>query len=161
MYGINSGIPKTLIYPVTEYYAMQCEPSLKAIIMDVLKTPVSPELLPANEDGSIAQKTEAVIGPYELHDYFLYHFIASGFTPLKIRYLAGIAFDGIYDQKTIDKWLLTFVKRFFTQQFKRSALPDGPRVGSVNLSPRTGFRMPSDASYKVWIEALEAIVETY
>lgn len=161
MYGVNSGIPKTLIYHVTEYYANQCESPLKEIILDVLNTPVSPELLPANEDDSIAQKTEEVVGPYELHDYFLYHFIASGFTPLKIRYLAGIAFKGMYDQKTIDTWLLTFVKRFFTQQFKRSALPDGPRVGSVNLSPRTGFRMPSDAAYKVWIEALEAIVEAY
>lgn len=158
MYGINSSIPKTLVYHIVEYYAKMCDPTLKETIMNVLNTPISPELLPPNVDGEVSQVTEAIVGPYELHDYFLYHFIASGFTPVKIRYLAGLAFIDKYNQKTIDRWLLTFMKRFFTQQYKRSALPDGPRIGSVNLSPRTGFRMPSDVLYRGWISELEALI---
>jgi NAD+ synthase (glutamine-hydrolysing) len=115
-----------------------------------LQTPVSPELLPADAEGKIAQKTEDVIGPYELHDFFLFNFIRCGFPVPKIRALAGIAFKDVYEDDVIDRWLKLFIKRFFSQQFKRSCMPDGPKVGSINLSPRGDWRMPSDASGELW-----------
>ena len=118
--------------------------------MDILDTPVSPELLPKDEEGNITQKTEDIVGPYELHDFFLYHFVRQSETPEKILFLAKNAFKDDYDEETIRKWLNTFIRRFFTQQFKRSAIPDGPKVGTVSLSPRGDWRMPSDASYKLW-----------
>lgn len=154
MYGINAGIPKTLIKHLIAYYAKQAQQPLQAILLDVLDTPVSPELLPAKDD-TITQKTEDLVGPYALHDFYLYYFVAAGFSPLKIRFLAQQAFKDTYDHETINKWLKIFIKRFFTQQFKRSALPDGPRMGSVSLSPRAGYRMPSDATYAMWLNELE------
>ena len=128
---------------------------LKTVLLDVLDTPVSPELLPPDKNGEIAQKTEDVVGPYELHDFFLYYFVRFGFTPSKIYYLAKHSFAGKYNNDTIKKWLVTFLKRFFSQQFKRSCLPDGPKVGSVTLSPRSDWRMPSDASVRIWLDELE------
>ena len=127
------------------------------MLLDILDTPVSPELLPADEDGSIAQKTEDLVGPYELHDFFLYHMLRFGERPRKIYRSALIAFDGIYDGAEIKRWLEVFIKRFFSQQFKRSCLPDGPKVGSVTLSPRGDWRMPSDASAKDWLKELSDI----
>ncbi len=147
-YGVNGGIPKTLVRHLVSYYAEECDangkPELARVLRDVLATPVSPELLPA-KDGEIAQKTEDIVGPYDLHDFFLYHFVRYGETPDKIFREAKAAFDGEFDDETIKKWLNTFLRRFYSQQFKRSALPDGPKVGSVALSPRGDWRMPSDA----------------
>ena len=128
---------------------------LQKVLLDILDTPVSPELLPPEKDGTIAQKTEDVVGPYELHDFFLYYFVRFGYTPSKIFYLASKTFKDDYDRQTIKKWLLTFLRRFFTQQFKRSCIPDGPKIGSVTLSPRGDWRMPSDALSKLWIDELE------
>ena len=157
MYGVNGGIPKTLVRHLVGYYADTCgDGQLAAILRDVLDTPVSPELIPP-ENGQIAQKTEDLVGPYELHDFFLYHMMRFGYRPGKIYRLAQIAFAGRYDKKTIMKWLKTFYERFFSQQFKRSCLPDGPKVGSVALSPRGDWRMPSDASRKAWVRELNAI----
>ena len=157
MYGVNGGIPKTLVRHLVGYYADTCgDEQLAAILRDVLDTPVSPELIPP-ENGQIAQKTEDLVGPYELHDFFLYHMMRFGYRPGKIYRLAQIAFAGRYDKKTIMKWLKTFYERFFGQQFKRSCLPDGPKVGSVALSPRGDWRMPSDASRKAWVRELNAI----
>ena len=147
-YGVNGGVPKTLVRHVVSYYADECEangqPALAAVLRDVLATPVSPELLPA-KDGEIAQKTEDIVGPYDLHDFFLYHFVRYGEEPAKIFRKAQAAFAGEFDDETIKKWLNTFLRRFYSQQFKRSALPDGPKVGSVALSPRGDWKMPSDA----------------
>lgn len=147
-YGVNGGVPKTLVRHVVSYYADECEACGKnrlcEVLRDVLATPVSPELLPA-KDGEISQRTEDIVGPYELHDFFLYHFMRWGETPDKIYREAKAAFAGDFDDATIEKWLKIFMRRFFTQQFKRSALPDGPKVGSVALSPRGDWRMPSDA----------------
>ena len=147
-YGVNGGVPKTLVRHVVSYYADECEangqPALAAVLRDVLATPVSPELLPA-KDGEIAQKTEDIVGPYDLHDFFLYHFVRHGEEPDKIFRKAKAAFAGEFDDETIKKWLNTFLRRFYSQQFKRSALPDGPKVGSVALSPRGDWKMPSDA----------------
>jgi NAD+ synthase (glutamine-hydrolysing) len=145
MYGVNSGIPKTLVRYLVEWAAHQTDASSEAILLDVLNTPVSPELLPAAKDGTISQKTEDLIGPYELHDFFLYYLIRYGFCPEKILMLAKNAFSGDYSKEIIEKWLKVFMRRFFAQQFKRSCMPDGPKVGSVNLSPRGDWRMPSDA----------------
>lgn len=144
MYGVNAGVPKTLVRYLVGWYAKNADPELSALLLDILDTPVSPELLPP-VDGEIAQKTEDLVGPYELHDFFLFHFLRNGFTPEKIYEYALRAFDGQYDAATIAKWLETFYRRFFSQQFKRSCLPDGPKVGSVTLSPRGDWRMPSDA----------------
>ncbi len=155
-YGVNSGVPKSLVKHLVSYYAETTEnKKVAAALMDVLDTPISPELLPADSDGNIAQKTEDVVGPYELHDFFLYHMIRNGFAPKKILKLATIAFDGFYSKDEIFKWLRTFYRRFFTQQFKRSCLPDGVKVGSVCLSPRGDWRMPSDASMALWIRELD------
>lgn len=146
MYAVNSGVPKTLIKYLVEWMADTFDQDTKNILHDVIDTPVSPELLPANSDGKIAQKTEHIIGPYELHDFFLYYFVRFGFTTSKISFLAQNAFKDKYTKSTIDKWLELFIKRFFNQQFKRSCMPDGPKVGSINLSPRGDWRMPSDAT---------------
>ena len=155
MYAVNVSIPKTLVRYLTAYEAEISDGELKTVLLDVLDTPVSPELLPPDKNGEIAQKTEDVVGPYELHDFFLYYFVRFGFTPSKIYYLAKRSFAGKYNNDTIKKWLVTFLKRFFSQQFKRSCLPDGPKVGSVTLSPRSDWRMPSDASVRIWLDELE------
>ncbi|MBC7960311.1 MAG: NAD(+) synthase, partial [Vallitaleaceae bacterium] len=128
---------------------------VQKILSDILDTPVSPELLPPDKNGNIQQKTEEVVGPYELHDFFLYQLIRYGFTPTKIQFLANSAFMGVYTEEIILKWLKVFYKRFFSQQFKRSCMPDGPKVGSICLSPRGDFRMPSDADVSDWLKALE------
>jgi len=152
MYALNSGIPKTLIKYVIEYY--KSNDSIADIIDDILDTPISPELLPHKED-EIVQETEEIVGPYELHDFFLYHFIKYGAKPSKILYLATIAFDTKYDEETIKKWLQLFLRRFFTQQFKRSCMPDGPKVGTISLSPRADWKMPSDADMDIWLKELD------
>ena len=158
MYGVNASVPKTLVRHLVRYYADTCDSSdLTETLLDVLDTPVSPELLPPDKDGNIAQKTEDLVGPYELHDFFMYYVLRLGYTPSKIYDLATNAFDGIYDSDTIKKWLKTFYRRFFSQQFKRSCLPDGPKVGSVAVSPRGDLRMPSDGCVKMWLDELETI----
>lgn len=155
MYGVNASVPKTLVRHLVCYYADTCaDETLQKVLYDVLDTPVSPELLPP-EDGKISQKTEDIVGPYELHDFFLYYILRFGCTPKKIFRLANYAFAGTYDTETIQKWLKTFYRRFFSQQFKRSCLPDGPKVGTVAVSPRGDLRMPSDASARIWMEELE------
>ena len=155
MYGVNASVPKTLVRHIVKYVADTCgEECLKRVLYDILDTPVSPELLPA-ENGEISQQTEQIVGPYALHDFFLYHFMRWGMEPEKILRLAVYAFAGVYDRRTILHWLRVFTKRFFTQQFKRSCLPDGPKVGSVSLSPRGDWRMPSDAQYAAWLVQLE------
>ena len=157
MYGVNASVPKTLVRHLVRYYADTCgEEELKAVLLDVLDTPVSPELLPPKE-GEIAQKTEDLVGPYELHDFFLYQVLRYGYRPAKVFRLAKAAFDGQYDGETVLKWLKVFYRRFFSQQFKRSCLPDGPKVGSVAVSPRGDLRMPSDASSRLWLEELEGL----
>ena len=145
MYGVNAGVPKTLVRYLVDYFASVSPEPLRSVLYDVLDTPVSPELLPPEENGEIAQRTEDLVGPYELHDFFLYYFLRCGFSPRKIYRLACLTFDGDYSPETIHKWLQTFLRRFVTQQFKRSCLPDGPKVGSVAVSPRGDWRMPSDA----------------
>ena len=158
MYGINAGIPKTLVRHLVEWEATHTyEGDIRRILLDVVNTPISPELIPAKEDGTIKQKTEDLVGPYELHDFFIYHFIRSGYTPSKIFYIACRTFEGEYSKATIKKWLTTFFRRFFQQQFKRSCLPDGPKVGSVSLSPRGDWHMPSDASAARWLEECEQL----
>ena len=160
MYGVNCSIPKTLVRYLVSYESQrtaEINPSLSQALADIVATPVSPELLPPTEDGKISQKTEETVGPYELHDFFLYYMIRYGFTPSKIYRMALKAFDGSYDAETIYKWEETFLRRFFAQQFKRSCVPDGPKVGTVSLSPRGDWRMPSDASRNVWIEDLETV----
>lgn len=152
MYALNSSIPKTLIKYVIEYFKSNA--SISDIIDDILDTPISPELLPHKED-EIVQETEEIVGPYELHDFFLYHFIKYGAKPSKILHLASIAFDTKYDEDTIKQWLRLFLRRFFTQQFKRSCMPDGPKVGTISLSPRADWKMPSDADVEVWLKALD------
>lgn len=155
MYGVNAGVPKTLVRHLVRYYADNCgDAKLAELLTDVLNTPVSPELLPPVE-GNISQKTEDLVGPYELHDFFLYYMLRCGFEPEKVYRVAEQSFKGLYDKKEILKWLKTFYHRFFSQQFKRSCLPDGPKVGSVALSPRGDLRMPSDACAAAWMEQLE------
>lgn len=157
MYGVNAGVPKTLIRYLVDYEARRTNSEeLKKTLEDILDTPVSPELLPP-KDGQISQKTEHIVGPYELHDFFLYHLMRFGSTPKKILRLAEIAFNGEYDRTVIIEWMRVFYRRFFTQQFKRSCLPDGPKVGSVALSPRGDWRMPSDASSQIWAKELETL----
>ena len=155
MYGVNAGVPKTLVRHLVRFYADTCgEKELAEVLLNVLDTPVSPELLPP-VDGVIAQKTEELVGPYELHDFFLYYMLRCGFEPAKVYRLAGLAFEGQYSKEEILKWLRLFYKRFFAQQFKRSCLPDGPKVGSVAVSPRGDLRMPSDASAALWLKQLD------
>ena len=157
MYGVNASVPKTLVRHLVRWYAESCNDSeLEKVLFDVLDTPVSPELLPP-EDGKISQKTEDIVGPYELHDFFLYYVLRFGCTPKKIYRLAEYAFAGTYDEKTIKKWLTTFYRRFFSQQFKRSCLPDGPKVGTVAVSPRGDLRMPSDACARIWLDELQEL----
>ena len=157
MYAVNASVPKTLVRHLVRYYADTCgSDKLAAVLYDVLDTPVSPELLPP-EDGKISQKTEDIVGPYELHDFFLYHMLRSGYSPAKIYRIAKIAFADVYDEETILKWLKIFTRRFFAQHFKRSCLPDGPKVGTVAVSPRGDLRMPSDASAQLWLGELEEL----
>lgn len=158
MYGVNASIPKTLVRYLVNWVALTgVDADSKATLLDIIDTPISPELIPADEQGNIKQKTEDLVGPYELHDFFLYHFLRFGSRPAKIFFLAQKAFDGVYDDETIKKWLKNFCRRFFMQQFKRSCLPDGPKVGSVSLSPRGDWRMPSDASAALWIKECEEL----
>lgn len=159
MYGVNAGVPKTLIRVLVRWIAQNGSLSKKAsdILFDVLDTPVSPELLPPDEKGNINQKTEEIVGPYELHDFFLYYVVRFGFSPAKILFLAEQAFNGEYERSVLLKWLKNFYHRFFMQQFKRSCLPDGPKVGTISLSPRGDWRMPSDALNHVWMEEVEKL----
>ena len=156
MYGVNASVPKTLVKYLVQWVAENgIDENSKATLLDIVDTPISPELIPADENGEIKQKTEDLVGPYELHDFFLYYFLRFGFRPSKIFYLAKIAFKDMYDDETIKKWLSTFFRRFFNQQFKRSCLPDGPKVGSISISPRGDWRMPSDASSAMWLKEIE------
>ena len=157
MYGVNAGVPKTLVRHLVRYYADTCgDRDLEEVLLDVLDTPVSPELLPP-VDGVISQKTEELVGPYELHDFFLYYMLRCGFEPAKVYRIAKLSFQGLYTEDVILKWLKIFYRRFFSQQFKRSCVPDGPKVGSVALSPRGDLRMPSDASAALWLKQLEEL----
>ena len=153
MYNVNCSIPKTLVRKLVEWKAdNDTNKKVRATLHDIVATPVSPELLPADSDGNIAQKTEDLVGPYALHDFFIYNFLRNGFSPAKIEYLALQAFNGEFTPEDIRHWLKVFLKRFFSQQFKRSAAPDGPKVGSVSLSPRGDLRMPSDAIVAEWLK---------
>lgn len=157
MYGVNAGVPKTLVRHLVRYYAGSCgDQELERVLLDVLDTPVSPELLPPR-DGVISQKTEDLVGPYELHDFYLYYVLRFGFPPSKIYRLARKAFAGEYEKETLLKWLGVFYRRFFSQQFKRSCLADGPKVGSVAVSPRGDLRMPSDACADIWLREVEQL----
>ena len=157
MYAVNASIPKTLIACLVKFVAGTMDADTSATLHDVVDTPISPELVPADEDGNIQQKTEDLVGPYELHDFFLYYFMRHGFRPMKIFLLAQKAFEGQYDDDVIKYWLKTFFRRFFSQQFKRSCLPDGPKVGSISLSPRGDWRMPSDSSSELWLRECEML----
>jgi len=158
MYGINCSIPKTLVRYLVQWIALNSvDDASKVTLLDIIDTPISPELIPADDDGNITQKTEDLVGPYELHDFFLYHSLRFGSSPSKIFFLAHTAFGDRYDKDTIKKWLHTFFRRFFAQQFKRSCLPDGPKVGSVSLSPRGDWRMPSDAASTIWLNEIEGL----
>ena len=159
MYGVNASVPKTLVRHLVRYCADTCKDSrLSEILLDILDTPVSPELLPP-KDGQIAQRTEDLVGPYEMHDFFLYYMLRFGFAPDKIYYLAREAFRGEYEEIVILKWLNTFYGRCFPQHFKRSCLPDGPKVGTVAVSPRGDLRMPSDASARLWLDCMNKLME--
>ena len=157
MYAVNASLPKTLIACLVKFVAGTMDADTSATLHDVVDTPISPELVPADEDGNIQQKTEDLVGPYELHDFFLYYFMRHGFRPMKIFLLAQKAFEGQYEDDVIKHWLKTFFRRFFSQQFKRSCLPDGPKVGSISLSPRGDWRMPSDASSELWLRECEML----
>jgi NAD+ synthase (glutamine-hydrolysing) len=158
MYGVNAGVPKTLVRHLVRWVAeYRSDEATRQVLLDVIDTPVSPELLPASDQGTIVQRTEELVGPYELHDFFLYHFLRFGSRPTKIFMLARQAFDGVYSAETIHKWMSVFFRRFFRQQFKRSCLPDGPKVGSISLSPRSDWRMPSDASAASWLDEIEQL----
>ena len=158
MYGVNGSVPKTLVKHLVKWVAENgMDETSRATLLDIVDTPISPELIPADEAGNIKQITEDLVGPYELHDFFLYYFLRCGFRPSKIYLLATRTFKGVYDDETIKKWLSTFFRRFFNQQFKRSCLPDGPKVGSIAISPRGDWRMPSDASSSAWLKEIEAL----
>ncbi len=158
MYGVNGSVPKTLVKHLVKWVAENgMDEASRATLLDIVDTPISPELIPADEAGNIKQITEDLVGPYELHDFFLYYFMRCGFRPSKIYFLATRTFKGTYDEETIKKWLSTFFRRFFNQQFKRSCLPDGPKVGSIAISPRGDWRMPSDASVNAWLKEVEAL----
>ena len=154
MYAVNTSIPKTLVKYIIKWVANNSKEECKDIINDILNTPISPELLPPDENGQIEQKTEEQVGPYLLHDFFLYHFLRYGAEPKKIYILACKTFEKDFEKEEIKHWLQVFIKRFFTQQFKRNCMPDGPKVGSVSLSPRGDLRMPSDASCNIWLNNL-------
>ena len=158
MYGVNAGVPKTLVRHIVRYEAESAaSEELSAVLLDILATPVSPELLPADENGEIAQQTESLVGPYELHDFYLYYVLRFGFSPAKIYRLAQRALSERYSNEVLLHWLKNFYRRFFQQQFKRSCLPDGPKVGSVTLSPRGDWRMPSDACASAWQAELDTL----
>ena len=158
MYGVNASVPKTLVRYLVRWFEMRSDvPEVVEALHDIIDTPISPELIPADEQGNITQKTEDLVGPYELHDFFLYYTLRYGFTPKRIFLLALNAFDGVFDRETIKHWMRTFFRRFFSQQFKRSCMPDGPKVGSVCLSPRGDWRMPSDASAEMWLKEVEEL----
>ena len=158
MYGVNASVPKTLIkWMIDSLVEHDVFPKSTEVLRDIIDTPISPELLPPDASGKISQVTENIVGPYELHDFFLYYVLRYGYEPEKIYELAKRAFEGIYSDETILKWLKNFYKRFFTQQFKRSCLPDGVKVGSICLSPRGDWRMPSDASSAAWLAAVEKL----
>ncbi len=158
MYGVNGGVPKTLVKHLVKWVSENdMDPVSRNTLLDIVDTPISPELIPADEQGNIQQITEDLVGPYELHDFFLYYFLRFGFRPSKIYFLAVRTFKGCYDETTIKKWLATFFRRFFNQQFKRSCLPDGPKVGSISISPRGDWRMPSDASSEAWLREIEEL----
>ena len=157
MYAVNASIPKTLVRWLVNYEAEISEGELKKVLFDILDTPVSPELLPPEKNGAISQKTEDIVGPYELHDFFMYYMLRYGFSPSKVFRIACLSFADTYPKEVIMKWLKIFYRRFFNQQFKRSCLPDGPKVGTVTLSPRGDWRMPSDASVNMWLKELESI----
>lgn len=160
MYGLNASLPKTLIQVLLRWMAQVCQDdAIREILLDVVATPISPELLPSSEEGGIAQYTEKLVGPYELHDFFLYHFIQNGYSPAKILFAAEKAFDGRYDRATILRWMRVFFQRFFSQQFKRSAMPDGPKVGIISLSPRGDWRMPSDATASLWLREIDLLIQ--
>ena len=154
MYSVNCDIPKTLVRYLVRFYAeLVCDKGeLSKVLMDILATPVSPELLPTDKEGNITQKTESILGDYILHDFYLYHFVKYGATPEKILYLAKYAFKDDFSEIELETTLKLFLRRFFTQQFKRSCVPDGPKVGTLSLSPRADWRMPSDASFNDWLE---------
>jgi NAD+ synthase (glutamine-hydrolysing) len=158
MYGVNGSIPKTLMRHLISYYVRTENAKLGKVLADILDTPVSPELLPPDASGKIQQKTEDLVGPYELHDFYLFYLIRMGFTPAKVYKIALDTFDGTYSKETIYKWLSTFIRRFFNQQFKRSCLPDGVKIGSVSLSPRGDFTMPTDAVSVLWQNNLDEYV---
>lgn len=159
MYGVNASVPKTLIQHMVRYVAESgVDEKSRVTLLDIVDTPISPELTPADESGEIRQKTEDLVGPYELHDFFLYYFLRFGFRPKKLFFLACRAFEGVYDEIIVQKWLVVFLRRFFNQQFKRSCLPDGPKVGNVSLSPRGDWRMPSDASSAIWLAEAESLL---
>ena len=162
MYGVNASVPKTLIKYIVNYVAESgVDAESRSTLLDIIDTPISPELIPADENGDIVQKTEDLVGPYVLHDFFLYYVLRYGFRPSKILMLAKHAFandeNNKFDEDTIKKWLATFLRRFFSQQFKRSCLPDGPKVGSVSLSPRGDCRMPSDACATMWLNEIATL----
>ena len=157
MYAVNSSVPKTLVKHLVQSEANRLGGNVKKVLGSILSTEISPELLPPDEAGEIVQKTEDVIGPYELHDFYLYHFLRRGDSPAKTFYLAQRAFTEAYDRATLKKWLVSFYKRFFTQQFKRNCVPDGVKIGSVSLSPRGDWNMPSDASAALWIREAESL----
>ena len=158
MYGVNAGVPKTLVRHLVNWVASQeNDEKTRATLLDIVDTPISPELIPADEQGNIKQKTEDLVGPYELHDFFLYNMLRCGYAPAKVYRLARIAFEGKYDDEFILKWLKNFYRRFFAQQFKRSCLPDGPKVGTVAVSPRGDLRMPSDACGRIWMDEVDKL----
>lgn len=160
MYNVNAGVPKTLVRHLVNWFAENASSEdLRIVLEDILDTPISPELIPADTKNEISQKTEEIVGPYELHDFFLFHVLRNGFSPSKIFVIARIAFNGKYDDNVILHWLVNFYKRFFAQQFKRSCMPDGPKIGSVCLSPRGDWRMPSDASAKLWLEEVNNLIK--
>ena len=158
MYGVNASVPKTLMQHLVRYVAgKSSNEKVRTTLLDIVDTPISPELIPADEQGNIKQKTEDLVGPYELHDFFLYNFVRYGFSPAKIAMMAESAFKGTHDKATINKWLTTFMRRFFTQQFKRSCMPDAPKVGSCNLSPQEGWSMPADTVNAIWAQACKEL----
>ena len=158
MYSVNASVPKTLVQHLVRHIALtSTDEEIRTTLLDIADTPISPELLPANNNDTIKQKTEDLVGPYELHDFFLYNFLSNGYTPSKIYLVTQQAFANRYDKETIKKWLITFFRRFFTQQFKRSCMPDGPKVGSCSLSPRGDWSMPSDANSTLWLSECEKL----
>lgn len=160
MYGLNASLPKTLIQVLLRWMAQVCQDdAIREILLDVVATPISPELLPSGEEGGIAQHTEKLVGPYELHDFFLYHFIQNGYSPAKILFAAETAFDGRYDRATILRWMRVFFQRFFSQQFKRSAMPDGPKVGITLPLAARDWRMPSDATATLWLREIDLLIQ--